>query len=66
VDYDLETKSRICSACIDNDLINCEDGASIIQAFRNEKQKIEERKQRMVEFLQKQQAEIKELYRELQ
>lgn len=64
-DYDIETKCRICSACIDNDHIDCKEGALNITAYKKQKENEKEFKKNLIAAIQIGQQEIKKLESEL-
>jgi hypothetical protein len=64
-DYDLETRSKICSACIDNDILAgtytlCPEGEATIQTSKDQQVQAEMKRQELIRILERQIQEHKE------
>ena len=59
-DYSLEMKHNTCCACIDSDHIDCNEGALNINAYKNQLEKEDALKKKLIATILLMQEEIKQ------
>jgi hypothetical protein len=56
-DYPIETKKNICSACIDADHIDCNEGLQIIKEYNQQEETAKETRAKLIAILESQKHE---------